>query len=520
MSWFSRLFNRGRVDPPNPYTSSSYSSHSAAGGGAGAALWPMQFVPPELRLTNDEMVSTSTVWAAVRALVDPIASSDVRVFTRNVRGGREHLDDDPIAYLLNVRPNPDFTSQAFKEILLSQTIIHGDGYAEVVRDGAGRVAELWPLQSEYMYIQRDPETEELMYRYRQPGDNETVYLYARDILHVRGPSVVGLTGDSLIYRATKAIALHVAQEKFATAYFANGTVIGGFVKFPASITPDAKERLRDDFRKRFGGHKRSHGIAFLEAGMEYQPLGANGDQSQLVPSRAFSVEEIARYFGIPLVRLGVQAAAQGYGTNVNQLNQQFVRDTLTPWVNRFCEEAAYKLFPQKAPWRELDIDTTWLTRGDDEQRARAHEINIRAGVETVNEAREAEGKNGIGPEGDLHLVVNSLLVLDEENLTKPEAPELAAPMPGGGGDPEDPEEPDDGEPDDAEADAAARLVTAVARYRAKVRARTEHLRKAGKSEEEIAANVAATLRSPAVSEIAAALDAVSPANIPAEGATE
>jgi HK97 family phage portal protein len=417
MSWLTRLFNRGRTAPPDPRYNRSGYSHA-----------PMAFVPQELWLSTDEMLSTSTVWAAVRAIVDPIASSEVKVFTRE-GGGRKHLVDDGVAYLLNVRPNPECTAQALKEILLTFAVVEGDGYAEIVPDGAGRVRELWPLLSEYMLLVRNPDTGELLYRYKQPGDGETVYLPASRVLHVRGPSVRGLTGDSTVYRAAKAVALHVAQERFASTYFQNGASLGGFVKFPASISPEGKQRIADDFRKLYGGHRRAHGWAFLENGMEIQESGGNPDRSQLIPSRTFSVEEIARYFQVPLVRLGVQSAAVGYGTNVQQLNLAFVRDALTPWINRLCEEAEYKLFPQKAPWKSVEIDTGWLTKGDDEQRARANAASIESGVLTVNEARAEEGRNGIGPAGDLHIVKSGMLELSAENLKKPEPPPPPAPMP-------------------------------------------------------------------------------------------
>lgn len=457
------------------------------------------------------MASTSTVWAAMRAIVDPIASSEIKVVTRTVNGGRQHLIDDEIGYLLNVRPGTDFTAQAFKEIILSQTLIHGDGFAEIVRDRAGKVRELWPLQSEYMYLMRDGQGE-LLYRYRQPGnEGEIAYLNARDVLHIRGPSVLGLTGDSLIYRAAKAIALHVAQEKFATAYFANGTILGGFIKVPLGLSQTARDKYRSDFKRLFGGHKRAHGMAFLEAGMEYQPIGTDSDKSQLVPSRAFSVEEIARYFSVPLVRLGVQAAAQGYGTNVNQLNLQFVRDSLTPWVNRFCEEATYKLFPQKAPWKYLEIDTTWLTQGDDEQRARANQIAVQSGVKTINEVRGSEGLNSIGAEGDLHLVPNNLVVLDEENLTPPEpAPPPALPP-----------KPDEGDEEpEGEDEAEAKVRAALDRHARRVRARRADLERAGKTPEEIAANIRTTLRTKALAEIDAAIAEVGATTSIAGGYTE
>ncbi len=393
----------------------------------------MAFVPPALRLGDEEQLSVAAVWACIRAIVDPIASSDVLVFTRDVSGGRAPLADDPIAYLLNVRPHPLFTAQAFKEIVLTDMLVEGDGFAEIVRDGAGRVAELMPLSARSMLPVFDMETEKLIFRYRAPGTGETIDYPAEDVLHVRGPSVRGLLGDSTVGKAVKAIALHVAQERFATDYFASGTHMGGIVKVPSGLGDKTRDRLTKEIQANFGaGGKKRRGVAFFEAGMEYQALGGNASETQIVPSRIFSVEEIARYFGVPLVRLGVQAAAQGYGTNVQQLNLQFVRDTLTPWCNRFTEEAEYKLFPQRGPWRHIEIETAWLTQGDDEQRARTNQINISSGLLSINEAREVERRNGIGPAGNLHLVPKTLTVLAEENLVPP-APTVAPPAGGDGG---------------------------------------------------------------------------------------
>lgn len=477
MSWFSGLFNR-RTAQWDPRRDSLGS-------------FAMAFVPPSLRLTEEEMISTSVVWACIRAIVDPIATSEFKVFTRDANGGRKRLMDDDVAWMFNVRPNPDMPAQAFKEILLTQTLVHGDGYAEIVRNRAGKVQELVALDSERMTLQRNGD--DLVYVYRQV-DGEPVVLFADEVLHVRGPSIRGLTGDSLVYRASKAVALHVAQERFATAYFENGAVLGGFVKLPGGLGEEARKRLRADILQRFGGHKKAHGIMFGEAGMEYQELGGNPAETQLVPSRSFSVEDISRYFQVPLVRLAVQAAAQGYGTNVSQLNLQFSRETLEPWKNRITEEAQYKLYPQRTPWREIEIETTWLTQGDDVQRAQAREIDIRCGVLTVNEGREQEGKNSIGPAGDLHLVQNNLVVLDEENLTKPE------PLPA-------PERTMRREMDDEDEMPDMRaLVSAVERYTRQIRARRADLEKAGKTPDEIAENIAQTLRGKAFSSIAAAID--------------
>ena len=107
---------------------------------------------------------------------------------------------------------------------------------------------------------------------------------------------------------------------------------------------------------------------------------------------------------MPLVKLGVPQAATGYGTNVSQLNLAFTRDTLQPWALRFSQEVTYKLFPQRAPWKEAAIDLSWLTKGTALECAQADEIRLRSGTRSINEVRDADGLNDIGPQGDEYRV--------------------------------------------------------------------------------------------------------------------
>jgi hypothetical protein len=53
---------------------------------------------------------------------------------------------------------------------------------------------------------------------------------------VHGPGITGLMGDNLVARAAKSMSLAAAQERFASTYFGNNTLIGGFLEFPASWT--------------------------------------------------------------------------------------------------------------------------------------------------------------------------------------------------------------------------------------------------------------------------------------------
>ncbi len=254
------LLNRGQIAPPDPARQGNL------------AFTPFQYVPTELKLTPDEMLCSSAVWGCIRNIVDPIAQAPLEVYQRDAKG-RRTLADDGLSYLLNVRPNPDQTAQAFKEVVLTQTLVWGNGYAEIVRDGAGRVAELWPLDSERMQVTRV--NGRLVYVYAQET-GEQAYLDAAQVLHIRGPSVRGLMGTSVVFQAMKAIALGVAQERFATSFFANGTVLGGVLKVPTML-PEAERKA---LGLPFGVKASAEGVSRAWV----TRVQREGDQARVVPA--------------------------------------------------------------------------------------------------------------------------------------------------------------------------------------------------------------------------------------------
>lgn len=484
----------------------------------------MRFVPSELMLSQEEQVSLSVVWACIRILVDSLASLEWKVFTRDAQGRRIQAFDDQVAWMFNVRPNPDMTAQALKEMFLTQMLVDGAGFDLITHDGAGRPGRIDPLDAPSMLMLRNRGTGQVLYSYSHPDTGEVTVLEPSEVLHFRGPcsSARHLMGDSTLYRAAKAVSLGVAQERYATSYYSNGADPGLLLKPPPTSTrradPDSDERLRQEWKKRHGNARgKGHGLAVLEPGWDVVNLERDAQKSQVIPARQFSVEEIARYFGVPLVLLGVQAAAQGYGTNVSQLYQVFARNTLLPWTNRITEEAQFKLYPQRKPWREIEIDLSPLMRGDELQKAQADEIAVRTGKKTVNEVRADDGLNSIGPDGDVTLVASGLQPL-ERAIKPPEPPPAPRPPPG-----EEPDEDDDDMP--MRPEDAARAAVALDRYARKLEARRKDLERHApeKVEENLAAERARSLAAlvtecgaalgPQVEAAAAAVEAGEPAHL-------
>ncbi len=365
----------------------------------------MGWIPSSLRLNQDEATSVSAVWACIQVISNAVATSPWLVY--EVAGRRRtYLPEDPLAFVLNQRANEEVTAVALREALLFGAMATGNGYAEVLRDQSRRVIGLKPLDSNGMMLTRDPETKRLVYVYTDVGG--TVALSPEDVFHLRGPvTIYGLLGDSLVGRAARAVALAAAAERFSLSYLANGAIPSLVLRYPTKLDDKSFERVRQQWSDRYAGPKQGGKPLILEGGMDTKDVSADPEKAQLIPTQNFTLEQAARYFGVPLVLLGVESAAQGYGVNLQAMMIAFSRQTLRPWQLRLEQEANSKLLARR-PYRETTIDTSWLSRGDAKAQAEADRVRIESGVYSVNEVREEMGENTIGPEGDIRFVASSL----------------------------------------------------------------------------------------------------------------
>jgi len=354
-------------------------------------------------LTTEVSQQVSVVWACVDTITKAIASSQWRVFERRGRQ-RIMLPDDPLTYLLNTRPNPEMTAIAFRECLLYQALLIGNGYAEIIRDGSGRVAQLWPLMTDRVCMRRSQETGDIFYEYYN-FNGPTVAYRPDQIYHLRGPSPSGWLGDNMVARAAKSIALHLAQERFSSAYYANGASAGIVLKNARPLDDKAYEKMKNRWNDEHLGPDKASRVAVLDGGWDVDSLSNKPADSELLASRKYQLEEICRFFGVPPHR--VQDLSRATYNNIEHLGLEFVRDALTPWCERMEQEADFKLFPQRAPWRSTNIDIDWLAHGDAQARSSFYEKMRNIGVFSANDILEKENMNTLGEEGNLRVLMSN-----------------------------------------------------------------------------------------------------------------
>jgi len=112
-----------------------------------------------------------------------LGSTPLKVFRRLPNGGRERVRDHPLSRTLN-RPNEFMTRFEFIELLSRALDLHGNFYARIERDGAGRVRELHPLEPHTVTIERTA-SGRLRYKVSASNGQPAAMLLADEVLHVK-----------------------------------------------------------------------------------------------------------------------------------------------------------------------------------------------------------------------------------------------------------------------------------------------------------------------------------------------
>lgn len=85
---------------------------------------------------------------------------------------------------------------------------------------------------------------------------------------------------------------------------ANQTSLGGILAAPGNISEEDTERIKAHWEQKFS--RRNIGrVAVVGSGLKYEKLGFSAEDSELLASRRFSAEEIARLFSLPPPLVGI-----------------------------------------------------------------------------------------------------------------------------------------------------------------------------------------------------------------------
>ena len=358
---------------------------------------------------DDTAMRYSAVFACVRNLAETLASLPLPLY-RRVGPGKELALDESLFFLMHDQPNEEQTSFEWREMMEGHVALTGNAYSAIDRNNAGEISRLIPLNPDTTFPRRTPQG--IVYE-AHPGGRHVV-LPSQAVLHIKWMSRDGLVGISPIEQYREAIGLGLAAEEFTSRFFSNDASPSGVLSHPVELGEKALQNLRDSIDKQTRGNANSHRYLILEEGMSWAQIGIAAKDAELINTRKFQIEDIARVYRMQLHKIGMLDKATF--SNIEEQNIEFVVDTIRPWAVRWEQEMNSKLIDPEDK-RELffEFNLEGLLRGDSKTRSEFYLKMWQMGVFSGNDIAQKENMNPF-PGGEKRFVPMNFVPLEEAGL--------------------------------------------------------------------------------------------------------
>lgn len=358
-------------------------------------------------VTQREAMGLSAYLACIKNISEDIGKMPLAPYERLNPRGRKQLYDHKAFRLVHDEPNPEMSAMSFRETITAHALAYHGGFAEIVRDGAGNPAALWPLDPTTVSVRRTIEKPRRLYYLVSGNGLPSVPIEPEDMLVIHGLGFDALTGYVLTCIAKDTLGNAIAAQKFTGSYYANGTTTTGVIKVPNAMTEAAFKNLRTSFAERHTGAGNQNRPIILEQGAEWQATSNKPQDSQMIETLQQGVEEVARLFRMPPHKIG--HLLRSTNNNIEQQALEYVQDTLMSWFVRWEQECNRKLLkPSERSSRFFKHNVTAMLRGDMAARSTFYREGFNIGYLSPNDIRELEDQNPI--EGGDTYFVNATMV--------------------------------------------------------------------------------------------------------------
>jgi len=389
-----------------------------------------------LAINQGSALTVSTVYACVARRAKDVARCTPGLFRQGDDGKQEQIHDHPLARLFR-RPNRLQTWYEFAMQVEACYLLKGNGYVVLLRDHRGTVVEMIPVNPDNVLV-LEASDGSIFYQVNRSGlfqmavlRDQPIAIPEEDVLHLRGITLNMTVGLSTIGMARDDIGLAMGFTQQAARLMSNGARPSGVLKTDKQLSVEAAARLKAQWETLKAGLANSGSTAILEEGLTWTSLALNSVDLQFIEQKKLQVEEVARFFGVPLHKIGV------FGSDakikLDQADQAYVNDTVMPDCEMW-EQRLERVFDLDDEGFSVSLDERNLLRAEEATRINNGRLAVLSGLITINEWRARESLPPM-PGGDVLLQPVGLAALGSN---------VSGTAPDGAGRPEDGDMPDPG----------------------------------------------------------------------------
>jgi len=305
----------------------------------------------------------------VNMIVNGCVSLDYDIKDKTLEGVVINTRQKTLDKLLNYRPNPYQSIQAFRAALFTDYLLEGNFF--IYWDGTF----MYHLPAAMVQIEPDEKTFINKYTY-----NNTTIFSPDEIIHVQDTSGTSIyRGTSRLQAADRSIKILYKMQNFQDQFFENGAIPGIVLETENTLSQLAKDKTIEKWRSQYSPKNGAKKPLILDSGLKLKTIfEANFKDMDFDVSIARHDEKILSVLGVPPLLLN-----GGNNANISPNLRLFYLETIMPIVRNYVS-AIERFFGY-----DIDAITSNVTalQPDLKEIAAYHATLVNGGIISPNEAR-------------------------------------------------------------------------------------------------------------------------------------
>ena len=310
----------------------------------------------------------------------------------NARASGEPVGaDHPLQRLLDA-PNPFWTRGDLWRATETHLSLWGAAFWALERDEHGAIREIWPLRPDRMRI--IPDAQSYIKGFVFVGDGSQLAPYIpEDIVWMRYFNPLDeYAGLSPIAPLRLSADMGLDALRANRKLLQNDSAPGLIIETAGDPTDAEVHAFFQRWESRYQGVEKLRRPALLGAGMKATNLGFSPRDMEYIESLRWSLEDIARVFGVPKMMIGDMEHTTY--SNFSAARRLFWEDTVSAQLALYQDALQRYLLPHfgdPALRVEFDLSGVEALKESEASKAKRRRLYVQAGIMTVNEARREMG---------------------------------------------------------------------------------------------------------------------------------
>lgn len=344
--------------------------------------FPSHSIPlSALNWDEQRALRSSDIFTAVTTLAKDISKLDIRIQENGVYREKDYLE-----HLINKKPNNIYNGTQLKFIVMMSALLNGKGYIMIERNPLQQVEALYHIQTSRVQLKEDDNGD---FYYEVNNNGQTLEIPYKDMIVIMPYTTDGVNAITALASLQDDINNQQFGKKFFTNFFANGSSAGSVLKLKdGKLSPEARAKVKQKWQESNSGEDSVNSVIVLDETMEFEQLEINTDILDIINKNTASTRAIAKAFGLPLNKLGLELT----NTSLQDTLNDYLLNTLGSYMKVWTSELDFKLINDKDKYsKSFVFDTTAFRTIDWQQHVETLNTQLEKGGITLDEYRQGLG---------------------------------------------------------------------------------------------------------------------------------